>query len=210
MAMIQLKELVQPRTYRIRFLHPILGTVPKDKEIYKNYIESKKPPTTEENEADNIEEIEEKGWTGFMADANGLFLYNYMVLGFLKAAGEVLSSLFTVEKEKKGVTTAEKLKGIKSKIDKFVFCSPRRIYFNKQVPDGSIERPIRVMTRQGIRVSLTRSDYVNAGTELEFTLQLIPNKEITWDVIETLLQYGEYSGLGQFRNGSYGQFEWLR
>jgi hypothetical protein len=186
----------------------MLGTVPKDPEIYKNYIESKKPADVTENESTTVEKIEEKGWTGFHRDpvSNMLFIYDYMIRGFLKSAGEVLQQNITVEKEKKGVVSNEKLKGIKGKIDKYVFVFPRHIFLGKEAPDGVVERPLRAMTMQGPRVTLARSDYVNAGTRLNFTIKLLKNKEIGWDIITDLLKYGELSGLGQFRNGSYGRF----
>jgi len=186
----------------------MLGTVPKDPEIYKNYIESKKPVDVTENESTTVEKIEEKGWTGFHRDpvSNMLFIYDYMIRGFLKSAGEVLQQNIMVEKEKKGVVSNEKLKGIKGKIDKYVFVFPRHIFLGKEAPDGVVERPLRAMTMQGPRVTLARSDYVNAGTRLNFTIKLLKNKEIGWDIITDLLKYGELAGLGQFRNGSYGRF----
>jgi len=196
----------EKRQYKIKLLTEMLGTVPKDPEVYKAYIETKKPLTVEEKEFLTVEKIEEKGWTGFHRDENGLFIYDYMIRGMLKNAGEVLQQGIEVEKEKKGVMSKEKLKGIRGKLDKYVFIAPRKISLNKTAPDGIIERPLRAMTMQGPRVSLTRSDYVNAGLELEFEVELIKNKEITWEIIDMLFEYGKYCGLGQFRNGSYGRF----
>lgn len=200
---------LEKRQYRIRLLTDMLGTVPKSPEIYKDYIETKKPVTVEEDEYLTVEKIEDKGWTGFHSDDRGLFIYDYMIRGMLKNAGEVLQQGIEVEKEKKGVVSKEKLRGIRGKIDKYVFISPRRIYLGKREPDGYVERPLRAMTMQGPRVSLARSDYVKEGLEIEFEIELIKNKEITWDIIEMLLSYGKYCGLGQFRNGSYGRFEVL-
>lgn len=200
---------LEKRQYRIRLLTDMLGTVPKSPEIYKDYIETKKPVTVEEDEYLTVEKIEDKGWTGFHSDDRGLFIYDYMIRGMLKNAGEVLQQGIEVEKEKKGVVSKEKLRGIRGKIDKYVFISPRRIYLGKREPDGYVERPLRAMTMQGPRVSLARSDYVKEGLEIEFEIELIKNKEITWDIIEKLLSYGKYCGLGQFRNGSYGRFEVL-
>ena len=181
---------------KLRLTEPMLGTVPKDPEVYKSYIETKKPESVDEKEYLTIEKIEEKGWTGFHKDENGLFIYDYMIRGFLKNAGNVLKDTDTI-----------KIKNIKSKIDNVVFVFPRKIYLGKSEPDGVIERPLRAMTMQGPRVSLTRSEYVVAGTEIEIEITILPNKEITEDIIKELLKYGRYCGLGQFRNGSYGRFE---
>ncbi len=62
------------------------------------------------------------------------------------------------------------------------------------------------MTMQGPRVTLVRSDYIDAGTEFTAMIRIIQNKEVTDTVIRELLEYGQLRGLGQFRNGSYGQF----
>jgi hypothetical protein len=171
----------------------MLGTVTKDPEVYKTYIESKKPETITEDEYLTVEKIEEKGWTGFHKDENGLFIYEYMVKGFLKQAGNVLKDVV-------------KIKALRSKLDDYIFISPRRLYLGKQEPDGVIERPLRAMTMMGPRVTLARSDYVSAGTSVSFEIVLVPHKEVKWEVIDTLFEYGKLSGLGQFRNGGYGRF----
>ena len=185
---------MQELKMKIKLLEPMLGTVAKDPDVYKTYIESKKPETITEEEYLTVEKIEEKGWTGFHSDENGLFIYNYMIKGFIKNAGNVLKDEI-------------KIKALRSKIDNYVFINPRRIYLGQKDPDGYIERPLRAMTMQGPRVTLARSDYINAGKELEFTLVLLPHKEVTEEVIMRLFEYGKLMGLGQFRNGSYGSFE---
>ena len=170
---------------KIRLTEPMLGTVPKDPEVYKSYIETKKPEGENEQEYLTVEKIEEKGWTGFHKDDKGLFIYDYMIRGFLKNAGNIL-------KEVVGI------KNIKSKIDNVVFVFPRRIYLGKIIPDGVIERPLRAMTMQGPRVTLARSEYVDAGVEMEIEIKIIPNKEITESVLMSLFEYGQLCGLGQF------------
>ena len=182
---------------KIKLLTEMLGTVTKDPEVYKTYIESKKPETLNgEEEYLTVDKIEEKGWTGFHRDENGLFIYEYMIKGFLKAAGNVLKEVV-------------KIKALRSKIDDFVFIQPRRIYLGQEKPDGFIERPLRAMTMQGPRVTLARSDYIKAGKVIEFELILIPHKEIKKETILFLLEHGRLMGLGQFRNGGYGRFEVL-
>lgn len=178
---------------KIRLLEKLLGTVPKDKEIYTNFVLSK-APDKDLAEAESVQQIEEKGWTGFHQDENGLFLFDYLVKGFLKAAATVLKDTL-------------KIKNLKSKIDSHVFVFPRKIYLNKETPDGVFERPLRAETMQGPRVCLARSDYVKEGVEFEIVIRVIPHKEISPDTIQALLKYGALKGLGQFRNGSFGRFE---
>lgn len=190
-------ESIESRNFKIRFMTEMLGTVAKDEAVFKNYIESKKPESKNgEDESLTIDKMEEKGWTGFHHDEGGLFIYEYMIKGFLKQAGNVLKDIL-------------KIKALRSKIDDFVFISPRKIYFTTRAsePDGFVERPLRCMTMQGPRVCLARSDYMNVGHELNFQINLIKHKEINWKIVENLLEYGKLSGLGQFRNGGYGRFE---
>lgn len=182
---------------KLRLLEPMLGTVPKDPEVYARYIASKAPSpdvAAEENEAEKSrEDVEKGGWTGFHQDQDGLFIYNYMILGFMKEAGNTL-------KEQLGI------KNLRSKIDQHVFIEPRRIHIADK-PSGVLERPLRAMTMQGPRVTVVRSDYVDEGMEIAFTIRLLKNKEIMANVLREVLEFGRLKGLGQFRNGSYGQFE---
>lgn len=184
---------MEKRTVVIKTITEMLGTVTKDPEVYKTYIESKKPEGIDEQEYLTVDKIEEKGWTGFHRDENGIFIYEYMVKGFLKHAGNVLKDVV-------------KVKALRSKIDDFVFIAPRRIYVGKAEPDGYIERPLRAMTMQGPRVTLARSDKLNEGLLISFDITLLPHKDLSWDLLRRLFDHGELMGLGQFRNGGYGRF----
>lgn len=184
---------MERRLYKVKLITEMLGTVPMDPKIYETYVESKKPEGNGENESLTVDKVEEKGWTGFHKDEKGLFIYEYMVKGFLKNAGNVM-------KESVGV------KALRGKIDDFVFISPRRIYLGKDKADGVVERPLRAMTPAGPRVALARSDYVSEGTEFEFGITLMPHPQLSWKLLNELLSYGLLMGFGQFRNGGYGRF----
>lgn len=178
----------------------ILGTIPMDKEIYASYVAAKCPdPEKGKEEVATVQEVEEKGWTGFRTDDKGLFLPDYMIRGFLKAAAGALKGQADV-------------KAYKSKIDNLVFIFPDRIRMLKAgkiitKPDGVEERPLRAMTMQGPRVSLMRSDYVDSGTTISFTIEIVENANgISQKWVSGLFDYGRLSGLGQFRNGSFGRF----
>ncbi len=184
---------MQVKKYKVELLEGLLGTIPKDKNIFKTYIESLKPEN-KDSESQSIETVEEKSWTGFHKDEErGLFLMDYLFKGFLKHAGNVL-------KEEVGV------KQLKSKLSDFVFVFPRRIFLNKMQADGVFERPLRAMTPLGERVCLARSDYVSKGTTFQVTIGILKHKEISWILIDRLMDYGNLMGLGQFRNGSFGRF----
>jgi len=184
---------MEEKHFRIELITEMLGTVPKDPDIYKTYIESKKPEEITDEEYLSVEKIEEKGWTGFHSDENGLFIYDYMIRGFLKNAGNVLKDSL-------------KLKAVKSKIDQFVFVFPRKIYLGKTEPDGDLKRSLRIMGPSGPRVCIAKSDLVNAGTILNFYIKIVPNKDINMETIDRIMEYGQLCGIGQFRNGSYGRF----
>lgn len=202
---------------KLTLLEPQLGTVPKSKEVYKTYILGKlreevaagrsSKEVLEERQVEELEtvaETEEKGWTGFHQDDEGLFIYDYMIRGFLKNAAKVIETCKGKE---------DKLKNSRGKIDQAVFVFPRRIHFmlngkNVQAPDGVIERPLRAETMQGPRVCLAKSDKVAPGSTLEFQLKILPFPGISTIKIEEWLDYGQFCGLGQFRNGSYGRFSY--
>lgn len=196
---------------QLDFIEPILGSLPADPAIYTKYVASKAPAPWQQDEevetadrvADNKPEME-RGLTVFAQDEKGLFFYDYHIKGFLKEAGNTLKE--TV-----------KVKNLRSKIDNYLFINPRRIYLYR--PDGSIvteeddilERPLRAQTMQGPRVSLVASERVNLPVSIQFTIEILENeKNISWDIISRLFDYGQYKGLGQWRNGSWGRFKWKR
>lgn len=190
--------MIEQRGFKIVLITEMLGTAPMNPHIYDDYVASKRPvdvvATAEtEEESKYVENMDEKGLTGFRKDENGLFIYDYMVKGFLKNAGNVL-------KDNIGI------KALRSKIEDVVFISPRIIYLDKEKADGILERPLMANTPQGKRVALARSEYVNSGTKISFSISMFAHKEVTWSVIDTLMEYGQYLGLGQFRNGGYGRF----
>ena len=201
--------MYETRRYQITLTEPLLGTIPKNRKIFTQYVLSKYPDPdddmdpTLQDEKDTQKEQEAatapdgSGETGFHTDPDGIYILDYHFKGFLKEAGNVLKETL-------------KISALRSKIDNYVFVNPRYIWL-KERPDGRLERPLRAQTRQGPRVSLVASDYVDAGTSFEVELILLPGcKKLTWDVIEALLDYGKFKGLGQWRNGSYGRFTWKR
>lgn len=184
--------------YKIRLVTKMLGTVPKNKEVYAAYIATKGPENSVDEEVETVEEIEKGGWTGFHKD-DEVFIYSYMILGFLKNALQTLM-------ENKAV---KKIPAYKKWVDSLVFINPRRLYIGIKEPDGILERPLRAMTAKGPRITVTRSDYLQEGRIIEFEIEIFKNsKGIDHKLMDKLLEYGKYQGLGQWRgSGRYGQFE---
>ena len=196
---------LEKREVKLVLTSKMLGTVPKNKEVYTKYIATKTPDEDKRaDEIDSVTDIEEKGWTGFHTDDDGLFIYDYMLKGFFKSACEALVA-----------NGSPKLPAYKKWIDKLIFINPRHIYFGGHngddtiiKPDGCLERPLRTMTPKGERVTVTRSDYVKEGTTLTFIITILTNnKGIDFEKIMEWFEYGQFVGLGQWRgSGGYGRF----
>lgn len=191
------------KTYKIKltFLEPVLGTIPKDPDIYKSYIADKAALNDEQlaEELATVERIEEKGWTGFHAFPDGSpLIYDYAIKGFFKDA---CSSLKKVTD-----SHSSKLTAFKKVIDGLVFVEPRQIPL--VLPNGNglgvLERPLRAQTAQGERVTLARSDTCPVGTTMKFSILVLGG--VSESLLMEWLDYGRFKGLGQWRNASYGRF----
>jgi len=179
----------------IRFTEPLLGTQPQ-KQVATEFLASKiDGGELPEDEQETLPEMLEKGTTAFHRLDGKPILYDYQIKGFLKEAGQVFNGL-------RGV------KNLRSKIDNLVFVMPRR--FVLAIPNGApiefLERPLRAMTAQGPRTSLARSEMLPAGTSIECQIEVYPGP-ISEALLTDLLSYGAKKGMGQWRNGSYGRFE---
>jgi len=183
---------------KLTFTEAVLGTVPKDKGVYASYVAARAALDDEvlAEELNTVEQIEEKGWTGFHTLNGQPIIYDYVLKGFFKDA---CGSLRRV----KG-TRSDKLTAYKKIIDGLVFITPRQIPLTLSGPLGILERPLRASTAQGERVALARSDSAPAGTTLEFTITVLGGVDEA--TLREWLDYGALRGLGQWRNGGYGSF----
>lgn len=182
-------------------LEPLLGTVPKNTEVYSTYIATKRPEGLASDEAplelteEQLDDgLEAKGWTTFYTNASGdPILMDYQVKGFLKESANILKETLN-------------LKALRSHLDNELFVTPRQIRL-PAIAAEPLERPLRAMTAQGPRVTVVRSDQIPAGAVIEWDMKVLPKSRITKEVLEALLEYGEVKGLGQWRNGSYGRIK---
>lgn len=188
---------------KLTFLEPLLGTVPKDPSVYTSYIASL-APDPEETAAEEIATVpppasaEDRGWTGFHQDNGSPFLYDYTVKGFCKDACSMLSRV--------PGTKSKSLTAFRKCIDGLLFVKPRKIPIHLAGPLYIKERPLRAQTAKGERVALTRSDAAPAGSWIEFDLHILG--AITLGHIGEWLDYGALRGLGQWRNASWGTFQY--
>lgn len=187
----------------LTFREPLLGTVPKNQDIYRDFVAKKAPKAEDaEQEIQTVEEIEESGWTGFHSLNGTPILYDYVIKGFFKDACSMLRRV--------PGTLSKDLSAFKKVIDGLVFVSPRMIPIDlKGQSLGVLERPLRAQTPQGERVALARSDYAPAGAVIEFDINFMGGtKGSPEKMLKEWLDYGIFRGLGQWRNASYGSFEY--
>jgi hypothetical protein len=182
---------------RINFITPLLGTQPT-LDVASEYIGSKyvnNGGILPDDELGTLSENVERGTTVFHKIDGMPILYDYQVKGFLKEAGKVFNGL-------------DGVKALRSKIDSLVFIEPRQIMLH--LPEGSgityLERPLRAETAQGPRVALARSEKLEAGTWFEMVLMVYVSA-ISGELLRGLLTYGADKGIGQWRNGGWGRFE---
>jgi hypothetical protein len=196
---------------KITFTEELLGTKAANKDVFATFIASKAPDgDRRKEELDTAEHREEAGTTIFHRnEAGDLMLWDYQVKGFLKEAADILRQTEEEPKQTDGEKKTRKRWGsAKSKFDNFVFVFPRKISLGKKECDDICERPLRAQTMQGPRVSLARSEVISAGTSFEIEIRLLPNAPITEPMIRECLDYGQFKGIGQWRNSGKGRFTW--
>lgn len=205
----ELKPLVM-RAFdlKVKFVTPVLGSQPS-RDVASEFLARKYAEKHEgesagrehsgslpEDEVRSLQEEVERGTTVFHRDGEGNpVLFDYQVKGFIKEAGRTFNGMGGV-------------KNLRSKIDSYLFVRPRQIKL--VVPDEGmsyLERPLRAMTMQGERVALAKSELLPEGTYFYCELVLVEPGPITIEMVRELLGYGRLKGLGQWRNGGYGSFE---
>ncbi len=158
----------------------------------------------------NIDQIAEKGWTGFKSDTNGLFVEHRQVKAMLKEAANILRDVLGI-------------KAFRSKIAELIFLEgdtqfgEGRIHLDRLTPDGFEERPVHAMTPSGPITALKRVDYVDTPT-IQFTLKILhkpvldQDKKKWWakDFLPVLFEYASENGFGADRSQEKGKFRLTR
>ena len=194
---------------KLTFTEELLGTANADPDIHEKYIASLAPdaPTRQEEvEAIGADAEVEKSRTVFSRDAEGNpILWDYQIRGFFKSAAKAGNY----------IGGDSKLTNYKGKIDQTVFIDERQIRLN--LPEGKTmgdcQRPLRAETAQGARVALANSETLPAGTTCEFTINMLAkktekDKHPMEHYVREWLDYGQYNGIGQWRNSGKGRFTW--
>ena len=185
---------------KLTFTEPVWGTCPGDPDIYRAFVASNSPDAaTMEDEVAAVDGVVEKGKTIFPKLDDGTpFFYDYQIKGFFK---DTCGGLRKV----KG-TKSSGIKAFKKEIDKLIFVEPRNIPILFDGEMGECCRPLRAQTMQGERVSLALSEQIPAGAACEFTVVCLCDDHEK--VVREWLDYGRFSGIGQWRNSGKGRFRW--
>ena len=182
----------------------------KEREIL---LKKKKDLENQLADLPEIEEADSKLTVFYRADwvgNGGVFkvpvIRAHQVLGFFKEAANNFKDVIGI-------------KNARDKVSKYVRIHPYNIFiYDTEISpenlvddiDGILERPLKAMTMQGPRVSIAASEVIKSEDRsklIRFEVILYKNKEITWDVLETLLEYGRDNGISQWRTAGYGAFE---
>jgi hypothetical protein len=220
----------------IQFQTELLGTQPNDKDLLQKHYERQleKLPKEEREEIAKhyFEELErftpieaaDKATTVFARENGEPVLLDYQIRGFFKEAIKVLAEHYSTEHDIYPPNVA----GL---VDHTLFVNPRRIRL--VLPAGTamtdLTRSLRSTDQKTgfVRVSLANSEVAPIGTDALFEVQLLQigepskpkvgkdgktkmrsSKNFLPDDIRAALSYGKLLGLGQWRSGGYGRFEW--
>lgn len=198
---------------RLTFTEACLGTASADKELYSGYIASKAPDakSREEEIADmGAAEYEEKAMTIFPKLEDGTpFLYDYQIRGFFKDSCAALQRCRAGKggKPEEFAKNSCAMKAYKKIIDGCIFVKERKIPIHCSGDMGVLQRPLRAQTAQGERIALASSETVPAGSWIEFTIQCLSDSYV--GAVLEWLEYGQFRGIGQWRNASFGRFEYV-
>lgn len=187
---------------RLTFTENLLGTSPANEDVYRDFIGSKAPDAAtvdDEVAALGADAVVEKGKTVFPRMEDGTpFLYDYQIKGFFKDACGGLRKVSS--------TASSKIKAYKKEIDRLIFPEPRCIPIRFDGDMTECQRPLRAQTAQGERISLAISEQIPAGATVEFSVVCLSDDHEK--AVREWLDYGRFSGIGQWRNSGKGRFTW--
>jgi hypothetical protein len=183
-------------------------------------------------------EREEQGWSVIPVDKDGVSLirWDYQIKGFFKGGWEAMSSA-GAGKIPAGRSKIDKWLHVfsdpsgkpKGRAIAYMIGDGATARRMTKEDITLCERPLRAQTAQGPRISLKRSDSLPPGTWIEFYVHILPlgiqalavkaeeaeaeatgrkPKLTVEDTIRLWLDYGVYSGMGEWRNAGNGRFEY--
>ena len=197
---------------RIKFLDPILGMSPSNQDLYMDYIASKNPDPQFDpsDELESIPAEEGSTITIFPRTREGdPCFFDYQIRGFFKESCAMLARSNGLDEtgkksKKKAVTLSGKETAYKKLIDGNIFVYPRKIPIMYDGEMSLCQRPLRASTPQGERITLACSEEIPEGAVIEFDVKIMRDTDV--DLLAEWMTYGEYHGMGQWRNSGKGRF----
>ena len=195
----------------------IAGGVPKHKDLIGGWIDATNKEKSEEDRQklkdatlealpDVTEEKAARSWVGFKSDEQGLYIEGRQLKSMMKESANIVKKIAPTRvttKTPKGIGVTN----FKSKMADHVFIVEDKVYLDRAKPDEQIERPIHVITPQGPRSSLKRTDVCHDVT-LTFTLRrLQDDTAFSIKALFAALKYSENIGIGADRSQGMGKFE---
>lgn len=195
---------------RCEFIEPVLGSNPGSNQVATDYVSKLAPDAKsrkEEVELYGEEDVEDTLTTKFyQEEINGhkhYYLLTYQVEGFLKAAAEAL--------KRAGLTN---IVAFKKTLNQTVFVSgkdsvspiERKIEIHRPAKTGirTNQRSLKASTPKGDRTALASSEEIAKGATFEIWVFILDKRVANF--VLSLMEYGELSGIGQWRNAGYGRF----
>lgn len=193
----------------------LVGGIPRHPEIVRRWQEARWPaesklgpddPATSdeaaevtiENLAGQILEEQQGIWTGFVEVPNGggLAIEARQVKAMLKESANILRTMIKVH----GKTIP-----LRARLAERVFVKPDFIPLGVTTPTETVERPIHVMTAQGPRTALKRTD-ICRDVKVMCELQVLDDGVISEATLRTILDHASRNGIGTDRSMGAGQF----
>jgi hypothetical protein len=224
------RELYRVYKIVIQLRDQLRGGIPKNPELIRSWIVASTGHNDEltEEQVQQVEQLvetaAEKSWCGFMGDGNGLFLPSRNIKAMMKECAQVLGFFGNKNRGSKNVFQhAFEIKPV----DNY---RSDRIYLMKMPPDeedeggvsdatrwgdpdGTDEKPIHVVTRQGPRTALKRTDYVTKPI-LQFEIWVLAThpaetRHISTQAFIEMFKLAKENGLGAERSQGHGKFDIL-
>ena len=143
-------------------------------------------------------------WTGFIEhpEDGGLAIESRQIKAMFKESANIIKTMVQVPKSKgEGSTTIP----LRARVAERVFVAPKVIPLGVDRPTNTIERPIHVMTAQGPRTALKRTDYVD-GAKVTCYLLVLDDGLITEKILRQILTHASLNGVGTDRSQGAGTF----
>jgi hypothetical protein len=202
----------------------LCGGIPRDPDLLEAFVKAK----TGHDDAKTVEQVAalaatapevtvEQSWIGFQQDSAGLFITARNIKAMLRECASVLR-IFTTKTGSKQIVqhgfevVAPGCVAGALEAERIRLCRDNdTVLASLTAPDGYEERAIHVMTAQGPRNALKRSDYVNAGTDLLFDIWVLKTsanekRHIGRDDLVQILTLAQNNGLGADRSQGFGKF----